>query len=92
MKNSNKLILSAAVAGIIAGGVLAPTFALAGDKGQCVGANACKGKGACKSDANECKGKNGCKGKGFTETTKAKCDKLAKNNPDVKFQEPEEKN
>lgn len=41
--------------------------------GHCVGANACKGQGACKSAANACKGKNACKGHGFTVTSEADC-------------------
>ncbi|PNS09697.1 hypothetical protein [Solilutibacter silvestris] len=41
--------------------------------GHCMGANACKGQGACKSTSNACKGQNACKGKGFTEATKKDC-------------------
>ena len=41
--------------------------------GHCMGVNACKGQGACKTAANACKGQNACKGKGFTETTKEDC-------------------
>jgi hypothetical protein len=36
---------------------------------KCVGANACKGQGACKSAQNDCKGQNACKGKGFIKTS-----------------------
>jgi hypothetical protein len=36
---------------------------------KCVGANACKGQGSCKSAQNDCKGQNGCKGKGFVMTS-----------------------
>ena len=43
---------------------------------HCNGANACKGKGACKTASNTCKGQNACKGKGFLEMTKAECDKI----------------
>ena len=42
-------------------------------RGKCIGANACKGHGACKSAANACKGKNACKGQGFTEATAKDC-------------------
>lgn len=38
---------------------------------HCDGANACKGKGGCKSEKNACKGQNGCKGQGFVETATA---------------------
>lgn len=41
--------------------------------GHCVGANACKGQGACKSASNACKGQNACKGHGFTESTATAC-------------------
>ncbi len=41
--------------------------------GHCMGANACKGQGACKSAANACKGQNGCKGQGFTESSEKEC-------------------
>jgi hypothetical protein len=40
-------------------------------KVKCVGANDCKGHGACKSASNDCKGHNACKGKGFVETSSA---------------------
>jgi hypothetical protein len=39
-----------------------------GDTVKCVGANACKGQGSCKSAQNDCKGQNACKGKGFVST------------------------
>ncbi|HTV32997.1 MAG TPA: hypothetical protein VME69_07825 [Methylocella sp.] len=32
---------------------------------HCVGINACKGQGACKTADNACKGQNSCKGKGW---------------------------
>jgi hypothetical protein len=38
-------------------------------KVKCIGANACKGKGSCKSAQNDCKGQNACKGKGFVTTS-----------------------
>ncbi|MDZ4078771.1 MAG: hypothetical protein U1E07_10235 [Hydrocarboniphaga sp.] len=41
--------------------------------GHCMGANACKGQGACKTAANACKGQNGCKGQGFTEASEKDC-------------------
>jgi hypothetical protein len=33
---------------------------------QCMGINACKGQGACKTADNACKGQNACKGHGLT--------------------------
>jgi hypothetical protein len=91
MKNNQ--LLNAALAGIIAAGSLGlSSVALAEgkstDKGHCVGANACKGKGGCAQEgANSCKGQNGCKGKGFVEKTRAECEKLAKKDKNVKFEE-----
>ena len=41
--------------------------------GHCVGANACKGHGACKSAANSCKGQNACKGHGFKAMKAGEC-------------------
>jgi len=35
---------------------------------ECPGANACKGKSACKTASSACKGQNACKGKGFIMT------------------------
>jgi hypothetical protein len=42
-------------------------------KVQCSGVNACKGHGACKSEANACAGKNGCAGHGWVELTEDEC-------------------
>lgn len=58
--------------------------AAADAKGHCVGGNACKGQGACKTAKNECKGQNGCKGTSFTEATAADCAKIK----DAKFEAP----
>ena len=57
---------------------LAAPMAQAGNAGKaeighCMGANACKGQGACKSAANACKSQNACKGHGFTEATAKQC-------------------
>lgn len=40
----------------------------------CMGINACKGQGSCKTANNACKGRNACKGQGFVNTTKEECD------------------
>ena len=76
---SGAAIAAAAATLLIAGAALsAPSLQMAGDAtGHCNGANACKGKGACKTASNDCKGHNACKGKGFLEMTKAECDKIA---------------
>ena len=40
----------------------------------CMGVNACKGKGACKTADNACKGHNACKGKGMVKMSKESCE------------------
>ena len=73
---SGASIALAAATLIFAGAAVAPLSHAQGAKGHCVGANACKGKGACKSASNDCKGHNACKGKGFLVMTKSACDKI----------------
>lgn len=90
-KNKSQFLIRAAVAGIIGASTLGLSSpAIAGDaveaKGHCIGANACKGKGGCKTGKNECGGKNGCGGKGFLEKTKAECDALAKKDKKIRFE------
>ncbi len=89
MNKMNSLLVKAAMAGMM-GAVAAPQAALANhhEKGQCQGANACKGKGACHTATNACAGQNACKGQSFIETTKAECEKLAKKDPKIKFEMP----
>jgi hypothetical protein len=41
---------------------------------MCMGINACKGQGACKTADNACAGQNACKGHGVVKTTAADCD------------------
>ncbi|PIR23001.1 MAG: hypothetical protein COV44_04570 [Deltaproteobacteria bacterium CG11_big_fil_rev_8_21_14_0_20_45_16] len=90
MKSKTKdMLISTAVAGLMSLTMSAPVLAAdnaANAKGHCVGANSCKGKGACGGKGHECAGKNSCKGKGFLDLTKADCDKLAANNPKIKFE------
>jgi hypothetical protein len=52
-------------------GFVAP--AAAGSKVMCMGVNACKGQGACKSASNDCKGQNSCKGQGWINATAEQC-------------------
>lgn len=50
------------------------TMPMMGEKSatmHCMGANACKGQGSCKSAKNGCKGMNSCKGEGMVETATA---------------------
>jgi hypothetical protein len=76
--NSGAAIAAAAAALLIAGTAISAPVQIAADdaKGHCVGANACKGKSACKTATSECAGHNACKGKGFVEMTKEECDKV----------------
>lgn len=74
-KSGSALAFAAATL-LLAGGAAAPSAHAADAKGHCMGANACKGHGACKSASNACKGQNACKGKGFVEMTKAECEKI----------------
>ena len=89
MKNTTKSLMGLAIAGLIgASGTFTAVAASADDaKGVCMGANQCKGKGACATKTskvekgNACAGKNACKGKGFTKVTKEECDAV----PGAKF-------
>lgn len=76
--HSGAAIAAAAAALLIAGTAIGAPAQMAADdaKGHCMGANACKGKTACKTETNACAGQNACKGKGFTEATKEECDKV----------------
>lgn len=74
---SGAILATSAATLLLAGAVVSPTVAATkGDVGQCFGANACKGHGACKTAKNDCKGQNACKGKGFLNMTKAQCAKI----------------
>ena len=65
------LATAAALLVLSAAAPVAPT--LAAGTMQCWGANACKGKGACKSSKNNCKGMNACSGKGFLMLEPSAC-------------------
>jgi hypothetical protein len=76
--NSGAAIAAAAAALLIAGSAVSAPMQMAaeGGQGHCVGANACKGKTACKTASNACKGQNACKGKGFLVMTQEECAKI----------------
>lgn len=40
---------------------------------DCMGVNACKGQGTCKTDKHGCSGQNACKGQGVLEMSEAEC-------------------
>lgn len=85
---SGSALAAAAATLMLAGAVVAPVQAAEEAKGHCVGANACKGKSACKTAKNECNGHNACKGQGYLESTKAECEAMMKDNKDIKWEEP----
>jgi hypothetical protein len=81
---ANTLILSAAMAGLVAGTMAtvgcAPSADTSGKaaasssdsqmaKHDCKGLNSCKGQGGCQTSDQGCKGKNSCKGKGGCKVT-----------------------
>ena len=77
MKKSSSAILTAAVSGLLLGGLTSckstdtetTTSQPAGAaKHACAGQNACAGQGGCKSGDQGCAGKNTCSGKGGCST------------------------
>jgi hypothetical protein len=74
-RTAQKLIVSAAMAGLFAGAVITVTGCASDKSGtsasdssmskhDCKGMNSCKSQGGCKTGDMGCKGKNSCKGKG----------------------------
>ena len=74
-KKSGTALAATAAILLMSGAVTTPAPA-ADNFEACLGVNACKGKGACKSASNACKGKNACKGRGHVKMTKAQCDAI----------------
>ncbi len=78
---AGRILVGAAIAGMISGGatLMSANSALAKSKKSkdvpCYGVNECGGKGACKTATNECGGKNSCKGKGMLKMSKKACAK-----------------
>lgn len=71
-KSGAKIAMTAAAL-IVSGTLATSAFAAGGNEGKCMGVNACKGQGACKTAQNDCKGQNACKGKGFLVMTDTAC-------------------
>ena len=74
-RTARTLVISAAMAGLLAGAMFnsgcstkddsgSSASASSMDKHDCKGQNSCKGKGGCNTGDMGCKGKNSCKGKG----------------------------
>ena len=74
-KKSGTALATAAAIMLMSGAVTTPAPA-ADEFHACLGVNACKGKGACKSTSNACNGKNACKGRGYVKMSKAQCDAI----------------
>lgn len=71
-KTVGATLATAAAALFIAGAAMTVVPATAhADSVKCMGINACKGQGSCKSAANDCKGLNVCKGHGWLPTATA---------------------
>ena len=72
-RRSSATIAIAAAVLVMSGAPLIGAVHAEDAKGHCQGANACKGKGACKTAKNDCKGLNACKGKGWVSMTEDAC-------------------
>jgi hypothetical protein len=70
-KKLTGLAIAAAAASMFA---MTPAAQAAEQSGpvHCLGINACKGKGDCKTASNACKGMNACKGKGMVVMSSVK--------------------
>lgn len=66
-------LIASAVAGLfVAGPALADDHGKEGGGVKCMGANACKGQGACAvKGGHDCAGMNSCKGKGWIKVSSA---------------------
>ncbi|MFO1435728.1 MAG: hypothetical protein U1F34_05000 [Gammaproteobacteria bacterium] len=75
MRTSTKKLTGAALATTAAMlFAFAPTASVhaEGSDVHCMGINACKGQGACKTADNGCKGQNACKGHGWVSAASEK--------------------
>jgi len=87
MKKSEKLLLSAAITGLVlsSGAAMAAKKTAKNTYVMCHGVNSCKGHGQCGGKVDACSGKNGCeasltcagnnscKGKGLVKMKKEAC-------------------
>ena len=71
--NTSKILMATAAAALFIAGAANAADEKEAAKVKCDGANACKGKSACKSAENACQGKNACKGKGFLMLSEQEC-------------------
>ena len=71
-----KMLLSAAIAGVIAGTSGCSTSDQQSSElfmGECHGVNTCKGQGACGGTDHSCAGQNECRGQGWLKMSKDEC-------------------
>ena len=75
MKSIRKIagtaLAASAAALILAGGVGLTAMPASAAGVKCLGINACKGQGSCKTANNSCKGQNACKSQGWIEQSSA---------------------
>ena len=73
---AKKMILGAALAGLVAGPLAAPGTALAAKNGKCYGVNGCAGTGACGGKGHSCANQNKCKGQAWLDIDEDTCLKI----------------
>jgi hypothetical protein len=77
MNFKQKVLLGAALTGMISGTATANQSGDMGPKGgnvECYGVNSCKGKGECGGKDHGCAGMNECKGKGWISLSPQECE------------------
>jgi len=66
-KVAGTTLAATAAALILAGSIGLTPVPASAESVKCLGINACKGQGSCKTANNSCKGQNSCKGLGWVE-------------------------
>jgi uncharacterized membrane protein len=71
--NAKSLMIAGAAALLLVSGAVTARADQSATSGQvkCLGANSCKGQGACATANNGCQGQNACKGQGFVMASNA---------------------
>jgi hypothetical protein len=70
-KIAGTTLAATAAAMILAGSIGLSATPASAESVKCMGVNACKGQGSCKTASNSCKGKNSCKAQGWVEQSNA---------------------
>lgn len=78
MDMKQRVVLAAAVAGLVAAGVVSFGSHVQAEEEHvpCYGINKCKGTGDCGGKGHACSGKNECKGQGFLKLEEDTCLKI----------------